>query len=192
MRSFVTVLGMTLALAMHTNALADNLYSPSSWSALAGDRRAAQVGDGLTILIYENASAKDAAGSGSKKSNALNGRVNAGSFDKSAGFGLSGSSDNQGTTDRSGGMVAQISATVDEVLPNGDLRISGAQLIRLNGNHTTIKVKGRVRPADISPSNIVLSTRLADAQIDYDGKGFVSRSGKPGIITRIFNFLGLM
>jgi flagellar L-ring protein precursor FlgH len=183
---------MTCALAVNGGALAENLYSPSSWSALAGDRRATQVGDSLTILVYENSRASDSAGSNSKKSSAFNGHVTAGTFDKSGGFGLNGSSDNQGSTDRSGGMVAQISASVDEVMPNGDLRVSGTQLIRLNGNHTTIKVKGRVRPADISSSNVVLSTRLADAQIDYDGKGFVSRSGKPGIITRIFNFLGLM
>ncbi|MEO7680134.1 MAG: flagellar basal body L-ring protein FlgH, partial [Sphingomonas sp.] len=52
-------------------------------------------------------------------------------------------------------------------------------------------VRGRVRAADIGADNRVLSSRIADAQIDYDGKGFVSRSAKPGILNRVFRFLGL-
>jgi len=54
-----------------------------------------------------------------------------------------------------------------------------------------IGVRGRIRPYDISAENAVLSSRIADAQIDYDGKGFVSRSAKPGLLNRIFSFLGL-
>lgn len=174
-------------------ATAATLYAPGNWPALAADRRASQVGDILTILVYENATASNSASSGSTKSSKLDGRIAAGSsFDKSAGIGIGGSSDNQGSTGRSGRMVAQISATVEEVLPNGDLRVGGSQLLHLNGERTTIKVKGRVRAADISASNAVLSSRLADAQIDYDGTGFVSRSGRPGIVARIFNWLGLL
>jgi flagellar L-ring protein precursor FlgH len=48
-----------------------------------------------------------------------------------------------------------------------------------------------VRSADIRADNTILSNRIADAQIDYDGRGFVSRSAKPGLINRIFSFLGL-
>ena len=52
-------------------------------------------------------------------------------------------------------------------------------------------MRGRIRPADITSDNSVLSSRIADAQINYDGKGFVSRSAKPGVINRVFSFLGL-
>ena len=51
--------------------------------------------------------------------------------------------------------------------------------------------RGRIRPQDISPENAISSFRIADAQINYDGKGFVSRSAKPGLINRILSFLGL-
>ena len=95
-----------------------------------------------------------------------------------------------GCTGRSGGMVAQISVTVESVLPNGDLKVAGEQQLNINGDKTNIRIRGRVRQADIS-NNAVLSNRLADAMIDYDGTGFVTNSAKPGLVARIFNWLGL-
>jgi len=79
---------------------------------------------------------------------------------------------------------------VDGILPNGDLHVSGAQELNINGDKTNIRIKGRVRLADIA-NNAVLSNRLADATIDYDGSGFVSSSARPGLLTRIINWLGL-
>ena len=117
------------------------------------------------------------------------GSISAGSFSKSANGTLNGGSDSSGSTDRSGQMVAQISATVESVLANGDLQIVGQQELHINGERTNIRVHGRVRAADISSTNTILSSRLADATIDYDGHGFVSRSAKPGIVTRIFRDL---
>lgn len=171
---------------------AASLYVPGSWPALASDRQARHVGDIVTIIIYESAQAAGSASNGSRKSVALKGEVGAGHFDKSARLGLGGSSDSSGSTDRSGRMVAQISATVDAVEPNGDLDISGEQLLHINGERTLIKVRGRARTADFGAGNSILSSRLANAQIDYDGSGFVSRSAKPGIVTRIFSWLGLL
>jgi flagellar L-ring protein precursor FlgH len=173
-------------------ASAADLYSQGSWPALASDRNARAVGDAITIVVYENSTATNAASTSSKKSSSLSGAVNAGSFDKSGGLSFGGGSQGNGSTGRSGQMVAQISAVVEAVLPNGDLQIAGQQELHINGEHTHIRVKGRVRPADISASNAVISSRLADATIDYDGTGFVSRSAKPGIVTRIFNWLGLL
>lgn len=194
MTGFRSAAALLLLSAMAaTPAFGENLYVPGNWSALAADMRASHVGDVLTIVIYESATASNSASSGSKKSSRVEGSITAGDvLNESAGLKLGGGSDNQGTNGRSGRMVAQISATVEEVLPNGDLRVAGTQLLNLSGERTAIKVKGRVRAADITGANIVLSSRLADAQIDYDGSGFVSRSGKPGIVSRIFNFLGLM
>jgi flagellar L-ring protein precursor FlgH len=151
------------------------------------------VGDALTILIYENAIASNSAQNGSRKNSRLTGQISAGSsLDESAQIGLSGNFDGTSQTGRAGKMVAQISVTVDALLPNGDLHVSGEQTLKINGERTNIKLRGRVRQADISANNAILSTRLADAAIDYDGTGFVSRGAKPGIVTRIFSFLGLL
>lgn len=178
--------------ALTMPAGASDLFVAGNWPSLAADRRATQQGDILTIVVYENASASNVANSRSKKSTKLDGRISAGSsFNEGAGLSLGSGSDNEGATGRSGRMVAQISAVVENVLPNGDLQIAGSQLLNINGERTVIRVKGRVRAADISASNAVLSSRLADATIDYDGSGFVSRSARPGIVSRIFSWLGL-
>ena len=89
-------------------------------------------------------------------------------------------------------MVAQISGTVVGIEPNGDLDIVGQQLIHINREKTLIKVRGRARQADIGVGNTILSSRLADAAIDYDGSGFVSRSARQGMVARIFSWLGLL
>ena len=184
---------VVVGLATVSPAHAADLYSRGNWAALAADRRAAEPGDILTILIYQNASAANNVTTGSSKNNALSGQITGGSsFNKSGSLSFSGSTDNKGSTGRSGQMVGQISATVEEVLPNGDLRIAGTQNLNINRERTVIRLKGRVRPADISADNIILSNRIADAAIDYNGSGFISRSGRPGLAARIFNFLGLM
>jgi flagellar L-ring protein precursor FlgH len=174
-------------------AHANDLFVHGGFSGLASDQRAQARGDILTIVIYENASASNKASTGSSKKTSLAGTINAGSsLNETGQLGLSGGTDNTGSTGRSGQMVAQISVTVDEVLPNGDLHVAGEQTLKINGELTHIRIRGRVRPSDISSYNAVVSSRLADAAIDYDGSGFVTRSSKPGIISRLFNFLGLM
>lgn len=181
-----------LATLVAIPAAASDLYAPGGFSALASDYRARAPGDILTVVIYENASATNKASSGTNKNTKLAGSIRAGSLDEDGQLGLSGGTDNGGSTGRSGQMIAQMSVTVAEVMANGDLRVAGEQTLKINGELTHIHLRGRVRPADISPQNAVLSSRLAEAAIDYDGSGFVSRGAKPGIVARIFNFLGLM
>jgi flagellar L-ring protein FlgH len=183
---------MVITLLAASSASAADLYSNSDWTSLASDRNAHRVGDLLTVIVYESATATNTATNSSRAASNIGGQVSAGSaFSESASLGLAGSSEHSGTTERSGGIVAQISVVVDEVLPNGDLRVSGRQLLNINDERTEILIKGRVRQVDISTSNTVLSSRLADAVIKYDGSGFVSRSARPGIVTRIFTWLGL-
>ncbi len=183
---------LAVLLALDAPAGAADLYNHDSWPALASDRTAHKSGDVLTVLVYESAAATDTASSGSTRDSKVGGELSAGTtFDKSASLGLSGESDDTGSIGRSGGMVAQISVTVDGVLPNGDLHIAGQQVMNINGEKTKIQIKGRVRLADISPANTVLSSRIADAAIDYDGSGFVTRSAQAGLLTRVFNWLGI-
>jgi flagellar L-ring protein precursor FlgH len=170
---------------------AADLFKSDDWSAMASDRAARRLGDILTVVVYENAAASNSASSSSNKASQAGGQISGGnSFNHTGNLTLRSNSDDSGTTGRSGGMVAQISVTVDGILPNGDLHVSGAQELNINGDKTNIRIKGRVRLADIA-NNAVLSNRLADATIDYDGSGFVSSSARPGLLTRIINWLGL-
>lgn len=163
-----------------------------NWAALASDRSARAVGDVVTVVVYQTSQAADSATTQSSRASNIHGQVAGGpSFNESGHLDLASGSDNTGQTNRSGTMIAQISAVVGEVYPNGDFQIAGSQVLNIDGEKTTIRVKGRVRQKDISAENAVLSTRLADAVIDYDGSGFVSRSAHPGLITRALNWLGL-
>ena len=180
------------ALCMATApAGAADIYAGGNWSAMASDRNAHAVGDSLMVVVYESATATNTASSGSTKNSSFGGQLGAGTFNQSANLNLQGQSDNSGTVGRSGGMVAQISVTVDQIMPDGDLHVSGAQQMIINGDKTNIRIQGLVRPADVMAGNMVLSTRLANATIVYDGSGFVSSSAKPGLVTRIFNWLGI-
>ncbi|MBS0253869.1 MAG: flagellar basal body L-ring protein FlgH [Proteobacteria bacterium] len=179
-------------------ARADNLYKGGNWPAMASDRKASRVGDLLTIQVVANNSASNSVTQGTKKSTTagagLNASRSAGSSDlaRSGGVDFAGQYDGQGTSGRANRMAAQLSATVGEVLPNGDMIVSGWQMLNISGEKTNIKVTGRVRQEDISADNAVLSSRLADARIEYDGKGFTSRGALPGVVTQIFSLLGIL
>lgn len=184
---------LALAALGASAAAAENLYSHDGWAAMASDRHASDVGDILTVVIFENSVASNSAGNSSGKETRIEGEIGVGgtSLNESAQLGFGGRYRGNGQTERSGKMVAQISVAVEQVLPNGDLMIAGNQMLKVNGEKTRIQLRGRVRRADIW-NNSVLSTRIADAAIDYDGSGFVTRSAKPGIVTRLFNWLGLL
>lgn len=179
-------------------AVAGDLYQGGNWAALASDRKASQVGDLVTIEVLANNSASNTVSRGSRKRTALDGAVSvattngATSFARSGDLGWGGSFDGQGTNALANRVAARLSATVSEVLPNGDLIVSGRQDLNISGERTNIRVSGRVRPEDIDAGNAVVSSRLADARIEYDGKGFASRGAKPGIVARIFDWLGLL
>ena len=149
------------------------------------------IGDGLTILIQQSAESVNSAQSQAGRTTGLSGSLSAGSLNESGGLSLGSNHRGSGELRRSDRIAAQLTVSVTQVLPNGDLIVEGSQWLRVNGNRTNIGVRGRVRTADISSQNTVLSIRVADATINYDGSGFVSRSAKPGLISRIFGFLGL-
>jgi flagellar L-ring protein FlgH len=182
-----------IACTLSASAMATNLYPKDNWAALASDRRPEHVGDTVTIIISENQQASNTVRKGTRKRSSIDGKISAGQhLDETAALSLGGSYDGEGTNARSDRVLAQLTATVTQVEPNGDLRVSGWQRLSINGEFTNIKVSGRIRRDDVSADNTVLSSRLADAMIDYNGRGFASRGAKPGVVARIFNWLGLL
>ncbi len=95
--------------------------------------------------------------------------------------------DGEGTTTRSGSLDGTITATVLEILPNGNLLIEGSRNIAVNKENQIMRVRGVARPKDIDAKNTIDSKLLADAQIKFDGKGTVSRANRHGFMTRIFD-----
>lgn len=192
-RSAGTIATITLlvSLSLNTPALADNLYRTGITQSLTSDQRPQRVGDLITVVISENAQSSTSQQNASNRSTAISAALSAGSSNHSASLSTGNSFAGSGEIQRTESFVTHMTASVAEVFPNGDLMIAGSERLHINGETTTIEVRGRIRPADINGSNQVQSNRIADAQINYNGKGFVSRSAKPGIIQRIFAVLGL-
>lgn len=172
-------------------AWADDLFTPGGWAAMAADLKAARRGDLLTVVVYQTAESSQSTRSDSARNSSLSGSLAAGSVDERGALRFGGGYTGGGQVQRAERLVTQITVVVEAVLPNGDLSVAGRQRMHLNGETSDIGVRGRVRPVDITPDNRVLSNRLADAQIDYNGRGFVSRSARPGIVNRLFRLLGL-
>lgn len=88
--------------------------------------------------------------------------------------------DGEGSTNRKGKLTARMTATVKTVSPTGNLLIQGEKIVAVNKEDQHIIVQGWVRPEDIDAQNQVLSTRLADARIDYYGVGVVGAKQREG------------
>lgn len=179
------------AMLLASPAAADQLYRGGNWPSLASDNRAQQVGDVIMVLISESASATNRVRNRSSKDTTLGGGIAVGGINEQANFHLRGGFNGAGEVERTDRFVARMAAQVVELLPNGDFIVEGRQNLMINGEQRNIAVRGQIRQADISSDNAIVSSRLANAQINYDGKGWVSRSAKPGLINRIFSFLGI-
>lgn len=187
------ILATVLLIALAPNAAsAQQLYDRSSWANLASDSRAHKVGDVLTVVIFETASATNRVGMRSGKDNSMSGRLGVGGVDENLSLGITTGYRGTGETERSDRFVASMAAQVKEILPNGDFIIIGSQNLLVNGERRDIQVRGQIRPIDISSENTVASSRLANAMINYDGEGFVTRSAKPGLISQILSLLGIV
>ncbi len=172
--------------------LAADLIKPGDFVPLTADQRGVKVGDIVTIVVVENSSASNSADISTDKNYSLGYDLKTlkpyrEGLQASAGDQLDG----RGRVTRSGRMVAQLSVRVQEVHPNGDLLVRGEQTLNLNGEKTRISLEGRLRARDISDGNVALSSRLADARIEYVGDGYLAERTRPGLIPRIFSWLGL-
>ncbi|MEJ2444755.1 MAG: flagellar basal body L-ring protein FlgH [Exilibacterium sp.] len=73
------------------------------------------------------------------------------------------------------------------MLPSGNLVVRGEKWMTLNRGEEYIRIRGIVRPEDISQSNTVASTKLANAHISYSGTGSLAESQEMGWLARFFN-----
>lgn len=175
-----------------TAARADSLYVAGTFRPLAADIKAFRVGDVLTVQVFESSTASTTTDTTTRRKNDLGasfGNVNTG---RQFGGTLSvnGDFEGGGATERSNKLLATLTVSVREVLPSGDLKVEGEQVLTVNEEQHLVRVEGRVRPQDISSDNVVLSTRLADARIHYLGDGDLSERQKRGWWRRLVDWLG--
>jgi flagellar L-ring protein precursor FlgH len=161
------------------------------------DMRPRYIGDILTINIAENTSASRTSKSTAGKTGAVTLAVPTvkGLPGKSfQGASLDASSSNtfegKGDAANTNAFTGTITVTVVSVLPNGNLMVSGEKQIGINQNAEFIRFSGVVAPMTIQAGNNVQSTQVADARIEYRGKGYIDEAQRMGWLQRFFlNFL---
>lgn len=170
---------------------AENLYNPQNFRPLVGDVRAYRVGDNLTILVLENSSAASSADTNGRRNTDVGFSLFDSVNNNRVGARFNNDFDGRGTTQRAGKLLAQLTVRVEAVDPNGDLWVRGDQTLEINDEKQQIRLEGRVRPQDISENNTVVSNRLSDAKISYQGDGVLAERQKPGLLARLLIWLGL-
>lgn len=185
----------------------ESLWQDGGRGFLFTDLKAARVGDIVTIVVQESSSSNRQAETQLQKeaSTGASGAFS-GSFDLNDLFpGIKGNvegsgqfslkADNAhkggGSISRTDRVTARIPARVMKVLENGYLLIEGKRAIAVNDETQLLTISGIIRPEDISPDNTISSAQIADAEITLQGKGVIADKQRPGILTRIFDFLRL-
>jgi flagellar L-ring protein precursor FlgH len=181
---------------MYTPPTSGSIYNNGTDVRLFEDRKAGRVGDILTVRLKEQTNAsKNSATSTSKATEATLGNPTV--FGRSLTKdgtplfegALSGdqSFDGAGSSSQSNSLMGDITVTVVQRLPNGNLRIRGEKWVTLNQGREFIRLSGIIRPDDIEPDNSLDSYRIADAQITYSSKGVLAAANQMGFIARFFN-----
>lgn len=168
---------------------------------LYADRIARQVGDLVTIRIEEQSSVQKDASNGRDKTvggnmafnlpgmeadgTALWGalRLPEWTVDASKKYSATGSKVASDT------FSASITVYITELLPNGNLMVSGDRKVNIDGDILQFNLTGMVRPDDIDRANTVLSSRVADALISYKTTGEFSKSQRKGLFSRILDWI---
>jgi len=173
-------------------ASANSLWQANA-RAFFNDQRASQVGDILTVQISIDDSAKVSnATSRTRSSNTKGGITSLGGFEANLQkvlpgapdtanlyeFGGNSNSAGQGSVNRAEKINLTIAAVVTGVMRNGNLVIQGRQEVRTNAEVRDLTIAGIVRPQDISSSNTIRHSQIAEARISYGGRGDISRIQK--------------
>jgi flagellar L-ring protein precursor FlgH len=172
-----------------------SLYKPGSDNVFL-DRVARKPGDILMIVIDEQSLSTFAASTQAKKEDKT--KIGLKFFVNLLddlfkpilnGFNASSETKGEGDTSQKGKMQARLSATVKEVLPNGNMVIEGLRSLVTNKETQTFVLRGTIRPQDVTPENTIKSEQIADAEIKMEGKGMIADRQRKGILTTLFDWL---
>ena len=172
-----------------------SIYQAGYDMRLFEDLTAKRVGDILTVKLKESTQAKKKSDLDVEKDNSvsatapiLSGIDPSFIFDKdiSAKIASGYKFEGEGEANQSNELSGDITVTVVAVYPNGNLKIRGEKRVTLNDGNEYIRLSGIVRPIDIDESNVILSTKVADATIMYTGDGTLADASKMGWFARFF------
>jgi len=193
-------------LAVDMQPTASTLFVPTTqhraqtlWNGnkanIFSDPRAMQAGDVVTINIAIN----DSATFGNASGRSLDSTVNT-NFDWKLGVDSAtseikptytseslSSTKGQGNIDRSEKIQLSVAAVVTDILPNGNLIVSGSQEVRVNYELRLLNVAGIIRPRDISRNNTISYDKVAEARISYGGRGRNMEVQQPALLQQVYD-----
>lgn len=172
------------------------IYQAGPGLSLFSDDKAREVGDLLTINLVERTTAQSTATTGTSKTSETEISTPSifgapvtlhGKDILSASASGERSFDGSGETAQSNRLQGSVTVTVVQRLANGNLVVSGQKNMRLNQGDELVQIQGVVRPGDIAADNTIPSSKVANAQIVYGGRGALAQSNSMGWLARFFN-----
>ena len=170
-----------------------SIYQAAYARPLFEDRRARNVGDTITINLVERNTAQKSANANATRNGNMTASI--GPITRLPLSGLSGlapEADSESDFAGKGAAAANnafngtITVTVIDVYPNGNLLVSGEKMVAINQGNEFIRFSGVINPNNVTASNTVQSTQVADARIEYRGSGFIDESNTMGWLQRFF------
>lgn len=172
------------------------IYEAGTSLRIFEDLRASRVGDIITVRLVERTIASKSSSTSTSKSASADianptvlGRPVTREGDALLDGSIGGDMafDGEGTSNQSNRLDGDITVTVVDRHPNGNLVVQGEKWVTINQGREFIRLSGVIRPYDIAPDNSVVSGKVANAQITYSGKGALAAANRMGIITRFFH-----
>jgi flagellar L-ring protein precursor FlgH len=166
----------------------------SGYASLVEGNRARNVGDPLTILLFEQTTTSKMVGTKTDRNGGISlTPPSQGPFAFASPEALKASGQSsfkgQGNTTQTNSLVGEVGVTIVEVRPNGTALVRGEKQMLLSQGKEWVQVSGIVRLSDIDTLNRVRSNQVADARIEYTGNGSIQRAGREGWLSRIFNII---
>ncbi|MCB1984735.1 MAG: flagellar basal body L-ring protein FlgH [Burkholderiales bacterium] len=163
------------------------------YTPLFEDRRARGVGDTIIVTLNERTNASKRSGSNIDRSGSIDFSIPTAILGVPLNF-LGGTEleaasnntfDGQGASSSNNDFTGTITVTVIEVLPNGNLLVSGEKQIGINRGQEFIRLSGIINPINIT-NNTVSSVQVADARIEYRANGYIDEAQTMGWLSRFF------
>lgn len=166
------------------------IFQPERQFSLFQDVKARQIGDILTVQLEESTSGQKSADTSIDKSTSNSATAPMLLDDTLDDLAVELESENEfsgeGASSQSNKLNGSITVMVTQVLPGGNLIVQGEKWISINQGDEFVRLRGIVRPEDISSENVVASTKIADARISYGANGAVAEANSVGWLSRFF------
>ena len=166
----------------------------AGYAGLVTGNRAHAVGDPISIVLIERTTTAKTVGMNTNRAGGASitpptsgplSFLNPNALNASSQSSFKGA----GNTSQTSSLAGEVGVTIQEVRPNGTALVRGEKRMLLNHGYEWVQFSGIVRLSDIDEDNRILSSRVADARMEYTGNGSFQRAGREGWLGRFFSLI---